>query len=288
MVPVSGALRPATLLAVDFDLTLTMERVYGRRDFGRVPSLFGGPRRAAALATFLAAARGGGCRVVVASWNFADEHAPQNVLVSFSWFPVLLGLLRYVDAVYDRTDVDPRGGHRRGKAALMRELCAAASVELPDGAVFVDDHADALDGMPCRTHHVAGESGMTDADIAAVCALLRVDAPVAPPPAEALGTGADADAPARDNVVAALELMLSFYARLASGDRFGHALLPGGVVSAPKDCLRDVQAAARACDVIVALSAAGRCDARAAAAAWRAARGTLAAAAARGADRPNA
>jgi len=152
------------LLGLDFDLTITTERVYGMRNFDRLPSLFGGHDRLDLLRGFLHRVRNAGCGVLVVSWNFTNiiSEALEGV-----------GLAHLVDSIFDRRWVQRFGGFKKGKGRLMRALLLQLGLNA-DSAVFVDDVPEILSHMPCGTRHVAEEQGMTAVDIDAVYELLQL------------------------------------------------------------------------------------------------------------------
>eukprot|EP00747_Dinoflagellata_sp_TGD_P198250 gnl/TRDRNA2_/TRDRNA2_71245_c1_seq1.p1 gnl/TRDRNA2_/TRDRNA2_71245_c1~~gnl/TRDRNA2_/TRDRNA2_71245_c1_seq1.p1 ORF type:complete len:418 (+),score=71.63 gnl/TRDRNA2_/TRDRNA2_71245_c1_seq1:122-1255(+) len=79
----------------------------------------------------------------------------------------------------------------------------------------------------------------------------------------------------RGELVSGLLRMLRWYRALSQGSRFGHTMSRDGLVVEPRDCLRDVQAVARTCDIMACLAKEGCLDAGDAAVVWQAAVGTL-------------
>jgi len=158
------------ILGLDFDLTLTTERVYGMRDFDRLTSLFGGDERIGLLSFFLNRVRKAGCGVFIISWN--NRKIISEALEG-------IGLMDFVECILDRRWVTQYGGFKMGKGRLMKAMLRRVGVSADD-AVFVDDVLEILSHMPCWTHHVAEEQGMTPLDLSVVSELLQLGPECAP------------------------------------------------------------------------------------------------------------
>lgn len=126
------------LVGLDFDLTLSCHRVYGRKDFHRLADyVFGGQERIELLQEFLNVliTRHQGVCIVIISWNFKDiiQEALDQV-----------GLLSYISCIYDRHAMIENGGYHDGKVQIMQQLMQSCGILSRNHAVFVDDCPDVL------------------------------------------------------------------------------------------------------------------------------------------------
>mmetsp|Transcript_19991 Transcript_19991/g.44427 ORF Transcript_19991/g.44427 Transcript_19991/m.44427 type:complete len:185 (+) Transcript_19991:51-605(+) len=133
---------PTKLLALDFDLTLTVIQVNETTAVSDSVAIFGGKDRLDLLRSFLASLTENGVEVVVVSWNLRRFIRPALACA---------GLLPYISDIFDRPQVDSYSPGRgaEGKSLLMSSLLADRSVEVSD-AVFVDDKSEVGLGMPCK------------------------------------------------------------------------------------------------------------------------------------------
>lgn len=166
-----GQLTPSSkVLVSDFDLTITSQRIYGRRDFAHLPKLFGGQERINLLHRFFEHLKSHGVVIFIASWNFDTFIRESLSKVHIHHGPPLCS---FIDGVLDRPHVEANGGFEHGKQNLVAQLIQENSLNAAN-VVVVDDTDEHLEGMsvPCKTLQVPGTEGMSIADMQAVCNLL--------------------------------------------------------------------------------------------------------------------
>jgi beta-phosphoglucomutase-like phosphatase (HAD superfamily) len=155
------------LLGLDFDLTLTCHRVYGKKDFHRmIPYIWGGKERITRLQTFFQALMDNNVRIVIVSWNFED--IVRDALN-------MAGLLRYIHSIYDRGSVISHGGYQRGKENLLKTFSHSCGIPL-ERMVFVDDSPDVLQHITCcQTVLVEEAKEITPREMQRIARALDID-----------------------------------------------------------------------------------------------------------------
>mmetsp|Transcript_104813 Transcript_104813/g.224015 ORF Transcript_104813/g.224015 Transcript_104813/m.224015 type:complete len:218 (+) Transcript_104813:152-805(+) len=166
---VDTAVAYTRLLALDFELVLSTSKVTADDRAGQMMMLFGGQKRVDALRAFLMAVKHKDCFVVVVSWK--SRKIITRALEA-------IGLLALVDAIYDEKALKVKGPWDSAKASLVKELLAQLDIK-DDRAVFMDGDIGSSQGMPCARLCAESKKGMKQADMEAICALLRV--PLAKP-----------------------------------------------------------------------------------------------------------
>mmetsp|Transcript_127753 Transcript_127753/g.238806 ORF Transcript_127753/g.238806 Transcript_127753/m.238806 type:complete len:196 (+) Transcript_127753:47-634(+) len=153
------------VLGMDFDLTLTTEPIHASIDATWMHQMFGGQPRVDALREFMRLLRNRGVQIIIISWNASSiiKSALEAV-----------GLLSFIDHIYDRSLLEQKGDRERSKALVMQEIILRLGGPASVRAVFVDSNAAQLSTIPCAKHCVEGKQGMTQADIKAVCKLLQM------------------------------------------------------------------------------------------------------------------
>jgi hypothetical protein len=146
--PVTG--RVKRLVGLDFDLTCTAERTMGSRDFHRIQWLFGGPARIKALKQWFTTLRENDVEIVICSYN--DSGTIHKALE-------LSGLREFINQIWDRPQVIQHGGYYIGKGRIMEGLLQRLGVQ-PRHALFMDDVAEVLQGMPCQSVWVRKQKGI--------------------------------------------------------------------------------------------------------------------------------
>jgi len=99
------------LLVLDFDLTLSTQRVFGTRDFDNLYELFGGYERVQLLKKLFLLLHANNIGIIIISTSFQE-----TILAAL----INLGLKEYFNGVIDRRSLISYGNMHRGKHEIVK------------------------------------------------------------------------------------------------------------------------------------------------------------------------